>query len=161
MGWNISPHEGLTIAKIPGRPKGRKGVKNLKPPIIRQLADLKERLKHDAPDRYEEILIALGRLHNQMTNARYEPEFAVGEGGGKLEPNCTFAEAMNIKVQFLNYALRLVEHNTGKATESKEVKETKKLILEIKGFDPKMFRLPLGEPQDVVGVVEAEFKDAS
>ncbi len=116
---------------------------------MRELHALKDRLRRDAPDRYDEILDMLGRLYSQARNSRYELQIPTG-GGEPLEPNCSYPEAIAAKTQFLNFALRLVEHNTGKPSESKEVKEERRLILEIKGWDPQMFRLPPAIAQNVL-----------
>jgi len=126
--------------------------KNTVPKILRESkGSLKQVLLRDAPDRYEELKYLVGRMFRIAQDARWVDEYPAG-GGEPLKANCDLVEAMGLTEKAANALFRLVEHNTGRPSESKEVKEERKLIIEIPGFDPMTFKL-------AGAVVDAEVKE--
>jgi|TARA_Y100000310_G_scaffold50240_1_gene46331 hypothetical protein len=126
--------------------------KNTVPKILRGAQGaLKGELLRDAPERYKELLNILGRSFRVAQNARWEEE-TDASGKGKLEANCTLMEAMQMQEKFFNMASRLVEHNTGRPSESKEITQEKRLIIQVEGSGLQPFKL-------AAPVIEAEVKE--
>ena len=106
-------------------------------------------LKSDAPQRYTGALEVLGRVRTAMEGLVWEGKKA----------NCSLKEALAIWQGAFDMEMRLLEHGVGKPTETKEVKEERKLLIGIVGWEPTKFQLPPAVTEAVSSIVEGEVRD--
>ena len=128
-----------------GRPKGSRNSNSLLPRKGEELVELKSFIKQDAPKRYLQACDMVDAALTAVGKARFEND----EGNGKKLANCSIPEYMDLCQKAFSMTVRLMEHGIGKATESKEVTENKKLVIQLVGYAMEKFRLPAP-----VGLVE-------